>query len=603
MTVKHIKDWSIQTKILAVSMAAMALLCLAFFIMFAVNARRKTLDATLAKARAICSTVESVRLEMEAKWEQGIFSAEQIREYARQGDTDRILATVPVVTAWKSAMREAEAEGYDFRVPKFEPRNPENAPDYGLDYDVEGPALRAMKKADMDEYHVIDPQRNAVRYFRAVRLSENCLLCHGDPKTSETLWGRADGRDPVGGRMENWKEGEVHGAFEVVQSLDVADKALRRDLIQAGLVALVLLFSTGVVFFLITRSMARPLRDGVAFARRLAEGDLTQTLKTRSQDEIGTLSEALNEMVRGLGRIITDVTRGFESLSSSSTELMTVSQQISQQTHKTRDMTTDVSHSAREMSEDMASVAMRMGETSAYVEQVASATEEMTATIGEIAQSTERTRRISEDGVNRAQSASSRVEQLEQAAQEIGKVTETIKEISEQTNLLALNANVEAARAGDAGRGFAVVAGEVKELSRQTTEAAKDIEARIKGIQLSTQDTIREIREITKVIRDINEFVSTIAAALEEQSITTKDIASNAVQSSRGIQSMDQAVSKTAAGVSHVADNMMDVTEASRDMAHGSQQVSQSAQELARLAEQLRDLVRRFRVTAIDDQP
>ncbi len=112
------------------------------------------------------------------------------------------------------------------------------------------------------------------------------------------------------------------------------------------------------------------------------------------------------------------------------------------------------------------------------------------------------------------------------AANEINKVTETINEIADQTNLLALNATIEAARAGEAGKGFAVVANEIKELAKQTTEATREIKQRIDGVQESSNKTISAINSITTTITNSSDVVSGMAAAVEEQAVTTQEIVS-----------------------------------------------------------------------------
>ena len=127
------------------------------------------------------------------------------------------------------------------------------------------------------------------------------------------------------------------------------------------------------------------------------------------------------------------------------------------------------------MSANMGTVTMASEQAAQNVNVVATAMEEMTAAVQEIAQNTTKASSMTEDAVNYAKGSSEKVNQLGFAAKEISKVTEVITEISEQTNLLALNATIEAARAGDAGKGFAVVANEIKELAKQTANATGEI--------------------------------------------------------------------------------------------------------------------------------
>lgn len=122
-----------------------------------------------------------------------------------------------------------------------------------------------------------------------------------------------------------------------------------------------------------------------------------------------------------------------------------------------------------------------------------------------------------------------------EAARQIGKITDIIAGISAQTNLLSLNATIEAARAGEAGKGFAVVAGEIKDLAKQADAATMEIKEHIDKIQDTTTGTVTEIEAITTIIKDVNETVMTIAAAVQEQSAVNQEIASNINQAAQGI--------------------------------------------------------------------
>ncbi len=246
---KKFLDLPIFIKFLTVGIGTTIILVGVLLFLYQKSDKNQTVQSIVEKARSICLISESVRQEMEEKWALGVFSLEDIKAYAEAGQQDKLLAVIPVVSAWKASMRKAEAGGYTFRVPKFSPRNPKNEPDYGLKTKIEGPALKKIKEENLDEYYVIDEATNSVRYFLPVRLTENCLICHGDPAQSKTLWGRDDGKDPTGGNFENWKAGEIHGAFEVIQSMDAADAALRTRIIKAGILVLAGIALAGVVFY------------------------------------------------------------------------------------------------------------------------------------------------------------------------------------------------------------------------------------------------------------------------------------------------------------------------------------------------------------------
>ncbi len=351
-----------------------------------------------------------------------------------------------------------------------------------------------------------------------------------------------------------------------------------------------------IVAFLLTRMITRPIIRGVDFAKKMSGGDFTGKLDIDQKDEVGMLAAALNDMTSNLRAMFKDIASGVDTLASSSTELSNISQSMSAGAEQTSGKSNTVAAASEEMSANMSSVAAASEEATTNVSTVASATEEMTATITEIAQNTERARGISAQAVSKSESASSRVDDLGKAAEEIGKVTEAITAISDQTNLLALNATIEAARAGEAGKGFAVVANEIKELAKQTTGATEEIRKEIGGIQGSIANTVTEIQEISQVIRDVNEIVSAIAAAVEEQSVTTRDIAENVAQAAQGIQEVSQNVSQSSAVAGQIAEDIAEVNQAATEISNSSAQVSLSSDELSNLAEQLRSAVSKFRV-------
>jgi methyl-accepting chemotaxis protein len=141
-------------------------------------------------------------------------------------------------------MRNASEAGYTFRVPKFQSRNPQNQPDA-----IEAEALRLLESGTVTEHYVMDKEKNAVRYFRPIKLTSTCMYCHGEPSLSKEYWGNDRGQDPTGARMEGWKVGEVHGAFEVVQSLEASDAVLASSVRKGALMVLLGLSICGALLW------------------------------------------------------------------------------------------------------------------------------------------------------------------------------------------------------------------------------------------------------------------------------------------------------------------------------------------------------------------
>jgi methyl-accepting chemotaxis protein len=218
----------------------------------------------------------------------------------------------------------------------------------------------------------------------------------------------------------------------------------------------------------------------------------------------------------------------------------------------------------------------------------------MTSTIGEIAQNSEKARRITDEATRQAAKITEQINELGVAAREIGKVTETITEISSQTNLLALNATIEAARAGSAGKGFAVVATEIKALAQQTAAATEDIKARIAGVQSATTGGIAEIEKISHVILEVSAIVASIAAAIEEQSTATQHIARNIAEASVGVTDANSRVAETSHVSREIAKDIVSVDQSAREMASESDHVRTSAGALSTVAETLRVSVSHF---------
>ena len=211
---------------------------------------------------------------------------------------------------------------------------------------------------------------------------------------------------------------------------------------------------------------------------------------------------------------------------------------------------------------------------------MAAATEELSASVGEIGRQVSESNRIAGAAVVQAEATDERIGKLSRAAQRIGDVVKLITAIAEQTNLLALNATIEAARAGEAGRGFAVVASEVKSLASQTAKATDEISSHIAGMQQATEDSVTAIKAIGSTITQVSNIASSIASAVEEQGAATAEIA--------------RSVQLVAHGTREAAGNIVQVNRGATETGAASGQVLSSAKSLSAESTRLRDELDRF---------
>jgi methyl-accepting chemotaxis protein len=243
-------------------------------------------------------------------------------------------------------------------------------------------------------------------------------------------------------------------------------------------------------------------------------------------------------------------------------------------------MSSSMSRSSEETARQTAAAATASTQASVNVGTVASATEELSASIGEIGKQVTRSAEIAEKAAEEARRTNTVVEGLASGTQKIGEVVTLIQSIASQTNLLALNATIEAARAGEHGRGFAVVASEVKALANQTAKATEEISAQIHGIQTATGEAVAAIQAIGGTIAEINEISSTIANAVDQQGAATREISGN--------------VQQAANGTSEVNDNIVAVARTSNEAGAAASKLLEAANGLSSQSEQLKLEVGRF---------
>jgi len=350
----------------------------------------------------------------------------------------------------------------------------------------------------------------------------------------------------------------------------------REELILAALVAGAVLIGCFISFF-VSAGIARPVVRIAQAIKSIAQGDYDVAIPAMGQqDEVGVIAEAVSTL-KASSQEADSLRRDQEGAKvRAEAQRKAMLQRLAADFERqVKHVVDSVSHAAQAVGENAGEVATITKEASERtskvvsaaqsasfdVRAVAAASEEMRASIDEIARQAILARGVAGDAVERASGSDEVIRGLAQSAQRIGEVVKLISDIAGQTNLLALNATIEAARAGETGRGFAVVASEVKALAAQTSKATEEVQNQVGTIQMATSEAVDSIEAVAKVIKNILEISSTIAAAVEEQGVVTREMATNIETSSRatdGVSSdmtqLDSAVSKTGEASSDMLD-------------------------------------------------
>jgi len=348
-----------------------------------------------------------------------------------------------------------------------------------------------------------------------------------------------------------------------------------------GMIVLTALITIGLAVWL-TRSIVLPLAQSLKVAQGGVSGDLTGEIHVSGNDEPARLQQALKGMQENLRDTIRRISESSNQLASASEELSCV--------------TEDATRGLHQQNQEIEQAATAVNQMTAAVEEVASnavATSQASRESDRIAQhGREQVHQTVVSIEALATDVTDNVTQVEDLAQKvygISKVLDVIRSIAEQTNLLALNAAIEAARAGDAGRGFAVVADEVRALAHRTQQSTQEIEQMISGIQQGTDQAVSSMQQSNTRARSTLDIAKSAGTALEE-------IASAFTLINERNLVIASASEQQAAVAREVDRNLMNIRDLAHQTSTGANQTSAASQELSRLAVDLNTMVARFSV-------
>ncbi|GAB0149693.1 methyl-accepting chemotaxis protein [Marichromatium sp. PS1] len=350
------------------------------------------------------------------------------------------------------------------------------------------------------------------------------------------------------------------------------------------LIGLVGLAVMSALIVLLSRSLVRPLRGVVGALEDIAsgDGDLTQRLPAEGRDEVAQLATAFNAFVTRIHDLVRQVSGATSQLASAAEELSVTSDGTREQVQHQHAETDQVATAMNEMTATVQEVARHANDAAKAARE---ADREATEGAGVVRETIDAIGLLA----NEVEQAAGVIHRLESDSDEIGKVLDVIRGIAEQTNLLALNAAIEAARAGEQGRGFAVVADEVRNLASRTQTSTKEIQAMIERLQEGAnsavgameQGRVRSSETVEQATR-AGQSLTTIAGAIAQINDMNTQIASAAEEQSAVAEEIDRNVANIAQSVDTTSQT--------------SGQIAASSDELAKLAAELQEMVGQFKV-------
>ena len=420
-----------------------------------------------------------------------------------------------------------------------------------------------LERADVG--HLMDV---AAPIFYRVNNKDDSLLFGGDDT--------AEADDTIKKEDSLQRIGHVQVGFY----LKATEQEIRNTAVRSFGIVLLLLIGAVLIVIGFVRFAVSPVERMAQVAIKISGGDLRQEVAHTTQDEMGQLASAFNDMLKSIRGMLSQMREASENIESSTNEILTAATQQS----------AGASEQAASISET--------GATVKEISQTASQTADKANSVIDISQRSEQIsvvgQRAVEDSIAGIEELRGQVEaiaqniiELSERTQQIGEIITTVNDLAEQSNLLALNASIEAAKAGEQGKGFAVVAVEMRNLAEQSKQATAQVRTILSDIQRATRAAVavteegsRKAETSVQLANTSGENIRSLAQVIKESSLAAKQIAALASQQSVGIEQISTA--------------MTNIKQSTSESVAGTKQIERALQDLKSLSDRLSSIVNRY---------